>query len=80
MTVNDFRSASVAAQVKFWDGEHWCIGIMVGSQIVCACCGGVFDVDEVLNDGREIGIEDPIVIYDTWVDISDEIRDEEEDM
>ena len=80
MTINDFRSASVAVQVKFWDGEHWCTGIMVGSRIVCACCGGIFDVDEVLNDGREIGIEDPIVVYDTWVDISDEIRGDEEDM
>ena len=30
-------------------------------------------MDEVLSDGREEGIENPIVVLDTWVDVSDEI-------
>ena len=46
---------------------------MVGRRLVCGCCGGVFDVDEVLSDGREEGVENPIVVLDTWVDVSDEI-------
>ena len=78
MTIESIKNSSVAAQVKFWDGENWCAGIMVGQHIVCGCCGGIFDVDEVLQDGREEGIENPIEIFETWVDLSDEIRDNEE--
>lgn len=78
MTIESIKNSSVAAQVKFWDGENWCMGIMVGQHIVYGCCGGIFDVDEVLQDGREEGIEDPIEIFETWVDLSDEIRDNEE--
>ena len=78
MTIENIKNSSVAAQVKFWDGENWCTGIMVGRRLVCGYCGGIFDVDEVLQDGREEGIENPIEIFDTWVDLSDEIRGDEE--
>ena len=76
MNINDLNNSSVAVQVKFWDGENWCTGILVGRRIVCACCGGIFNVGEVLRDGREEGIENPIVVYDTWIDFSDEIRED----
>ena len=54
---------------------------MVGRRLVCGCCGGIFDVDEILQEGREEGIENPIVIFHTWVDVSDEIwGDDKEDV
>jgi hypothetical protein len=80
MNINSYKSHSTAQQVKFWDGEGWCAGILIGRRIICACCGGIFDVDEILENAREDGIENPIVPFNTWVDISDEIwGDEEED-
>ena len=76
----NIKNSGVAVQVKFWDGENWCAGFMVDRRLVCGSCGGIFDVDEVLRDGREEGIENPISVLDTWVDVSDEIWgvDEEE--
>ena len=54
---------------------------MVGRRLVCGCCGGIFDVDEILENGRSEGVENPIAILSTWVDVSDEIwGDDEEDM
>lgn len=81
MNIENIKNSSVAVQVKFWDEENWCAGFMVGRRLVCGCCGGIFDVDEVLENGREEGVENPIVIFHTWVDVSDEIwgDDEEEE-
>ena len=79
MTIENYKNSGVAVQVKFWDGENWCAGFMIGRRLVCGCCGGIFDVDEVLQEGREEGIENPIVIYNIWVDVSDEICGEDEE-
>ena len=73
MTIENIKNSGVAVQVKFWDGENWCAGFMVGRRLVCGCCGGIFDVDEILSEGREEGLENPIVVLDTWVDVSNEI-------
>lgn len=79
MVIENIKNSGVAVQVKFWDGENWCAGFMVGRRLVCGCCGGIFDVDEVLRDGREEGIENPIHAFQTWVDVSDEIWGEDEE-
>ena len=73
MDIEIIKNSSVAVQVKFWDGENWCAGFMVGRRLVCGCCGGIFDVDEILENGREEGCENPIHVFKTWVDVSDEI-------
>ena len=73
MNVEALKNCNVAVQAKFWDGENWCAGFMVGRRLVCGCCGGIFDVDEILRNGHEKGIENPISVFDTWVDVSDEI-------
>lgn len=80
LNLNEIVKSSIAIQVKFLDGETWCAGILVGRHIICACCGGIFDVDEILENAREDGIENPIEPFNTWVDISEEIwGDDEED-
>lgn len=64
-------------QVKFWDinGNHYIGGIAFCGEIICGCCGGVFDLDEFYEDfdttEHPEGIE-PIIPMD-WVDISTEI-------
>ena len=43
--------------VKFEDpdGENeWLYGIAYGTVIICACCGGTFDIAELNEDGLEI--------------------------
>ena len=63
-------------QVVFADpgncGE-WLVGIAYRDEIICACCGGVFDIEDVLDMTGEFGIVNPIYPYGTWVNITDEI-------
>lgn len=78
MTINEVVNSTSAHQVMFYDGEGMCAGIMFGDKIFCGCCGSVFEVDAVITmarDARELG-EDVVAIrmFDTWVDVSDEIK------
>ena len=52
-------------QVKFTDGGEAVYGgiKMDDGRVICACCGGVFEPEEVVI------VEE----YDTWVDFTDAI-------
>lgn len=65
----------VPTQVKFWDvgGDHYIGGIAYRNEIICGCCGGIFDISEIYEFAPTDLKEDPIVVYD-WVDISSKIR------
>ena len=65
----------VPTQVKFWDyfDEHYLGGIAFRDEVICGCCGGIFDISEIYEFAPDTLEEDPIVVYD-WVDISSEIR------
>lgn len=78
MTVKEVVESARPVQVMFYDGEGMCSGIMRGDQIVCACCGTTFWVDEVVEDAKADGV-DAIKMFKTWVDISDEIKGSETD-
>lgn len=80
MIVKELMECNIPHQVMFWDGENYCAGIMIGNLLVCGCCGGTFNLDEVIEMAQEDG-QVPVRVFDTWVDISDEImRDETEAM
>lgn len=68
-----YRKFDEPTQVAFWDsdGSHWCGGIAYGTEIICGCCGGLMDLDEIYEFAPE-GI-DPIKVYEDWVDINAEI-------
>ena len=74
-------------QVKFLnmdapDEVNWIGGIAFGADIICGCCGGIFEIAELYSDWDDFGkqnavykgIESPIVVYDDWMDINAEIR------
>ena len=63
----------VPTQVKFWDvdGDHYIGGIAYRNDVICGCCGGIFDISEIYESAPDT-LEDPIVVYD-WVNISSEI-------
>lgn len=62
-------------QVKFWGygSKRYYGGIAFRDEIICGCCGGVVDINEVYEFAPDTLEEDPIVIYDNWVDINHEI-------
>jgi hypothetical protein len=62
-------------QVKFLyaDYHHYVGGIAYGSEIICGCCGSIFDIDELLEDADPTDPR-PVIIPLEWVDISNEIK------
>lgn len=63
-----------AVQVMFYDGGEMHSGIMFGDKIICACCGGIFEVEDVYKNAQVDGIEAAIRVFTSWVDLSDEIK------
>ncbi len=63
-------------QVIFADPDNpgeWLCGIAYRDEIICACCGGVFNIDDVIEMAREDGVNCAIHEYHEWNDIADEI-------
>lgn len=51
------------------DPDGWDYGIAYQGYFICGCCGGVFELDELAEDGLEI-VDLP------WVSLHDEIKGE----
>ena len=68
-----YRKFDEPTQVAFWDydGGHWTGGIAYGTEIICGCCGGVMDIDEIYEFAPSN--VDPIQVFGDWVDINAEI-------
>ena len=69
-----YRKFDEPTQIAFWDydGGHWDGGIAYGTEIICGCCGGVLDIDEIYEFAPE-DIDEPIHVFDAWVSVSEEI-------
>lgn len=67
-------------QVVFADPDNpgeWLAGIAYKDVIICGCCGGVFEIADVVDCAREDGINWAIHEYHEWIDITDEIVGDE---
>lgn len=51
------------------DSDGWDYGIAYQGYFICGCCGEVFELDELAEDGLEI-VDLP------WVSLHDEIKGE----
>ena len=63
-------------QVVFADPDNpgdWLVGIAYRDEIICGCCGGVFNIDDVIEMATEDGVHCAIYEYPEWNDIADEI-------
>ena len=63
-------------QVVFTDPDNygeWLVGIAYKDEVICACCGGIFNIECVVAAAEAEGIVNPIYSYDNWVDLTDEI-------
>ena len=67
----------VPTQVIFYDGcddsPIFCAGIAYKDEIICACCGGVMKISEVIADAKEDGIKTAIYDYVDWYDVREAI-------
>ena len=63
-------------QVVFADPENpgdWLAGIAFHGCIICSCCGGVFEIEDVVKQAKEDGVVNPIYEYEDWNDITDDV-------
>ena len=63
-------------QVIFADPENpgdWLAGIVFHDCIICSCCGGVFEIEDVVKQAKEDGVVNPIYEYEDWSDLTDDI-------
>ena len=63
-------------QVIFADLENpgdWLAGIAFHDCIICSCCGGVFEIEDVVKQAKEDGVVNPIYEYEDWSDLTDDI-------
>ena len=67
----------VPTQVAYFDEDHYEAGIAYQDEVICACCGGVTSIEEIIEFAPS-GVT-PIVAYKKWVSFRDEIIGENED-
>ena len=63
-------------QVRFFDSDNpgaWSTGIAYQDKIICCCCGGIFEIEEVIELAREAGVVNAIYSYCDWVNIVDAV-------
>ena len=63
-------------QVVFADPENpgdWLCGIAYRDEVICSCCGGVFEIDEVVKMAAEDGVINPFYSYEDWSDLTDDL-------
>ena len=62
---------------------YWIGGIAFHDKIICGCCGGAIDIQDYYDDwesfakeefGKFLETDEPIVVYDDWVDINEAIK------
>ena len=63
----------VPTQVMFWDitMDHYTYGIAYKNEIICGCCGGVFEIAEIVEH-TPIELQS-IYPYENWADLTEEI-------
>ena len=73
INVRNLVNDRIPCQVRFWDGENYCTGIMVGKLLICGCCDGTFDLDEVIEMAKA---DDKVAVsvFEYWIDIDDAIN------
>lgn len=68
----------IPTKVKFWNyiNGRYHGGIAYRNEIICGCCGDIFNISEVYKLAPDTLIEDPIIAYNDWIGISSAISEE----
>lgn len=62
----------IPTQVLFHDVYGWNAGIAFEDKVICACCGSIFTIDDLLEYLSE-GVTNPIYEYKTWISVTNDI-------
>ena len=56
-----------------FDELNWLCGIAYKDVIICSCCGGVFEIADVMDCAKECGFKQAIYPFGSWVNLYEEI-------
>lgn len=73
--MNTIKWFEIPTQVAFYDidaGKFYG-GIAYQNKIICGCCGGVLDIEELYDYAEECEYEGPFIMELNWEDISEAI-------
>ena len=65
---------NIPTQVMFFEGDEYVAGIAYKDEIICGCCGGIFEIAEIVALAEEEAQQTPIYEFEGWVDITNEIQ------
>ena len=65
-------------QVMFADPDRdfkgdWCAGIAYQDEVICLCCGGIFNIEDIYENTTA---ETPIYPYKNWVNLAYDLSEE----
>ena len=66
-------------QVRFYDVYDgiWRGGLAYQDKILCGCCGGILNIQDIIDDAKKAAIHfDNVIVELEWIDISDAILGE----
>ena len=75
LPVGFFAENGIPKQVMFWDGEGMCSGILYKDVVICACCGDIYDVKDILENTPKEQVA--LCLFRNWVDFSEEIGEDD---
>lgn len=55
------------------NGPAWYAGIAYRDEVICACCGGAFAIEDVIASAEEYGLAHGIYHYGEWMDLTNSI-------
>ena len=59
------------------DGNlEWYAGIAYKDEVICSCCGSVFEIKELVENAEAFGLKEAIYPYEDWISFADAITDD----
>ena len=68
MIIKTYYHTPTQVKVEDPDGEGYITGIAYQDFIICGCCGGIFELADLNEDGLEI------IDFEEWVNLNETIQ------
>ena len=61
-------------QVRWYDGDsgEYAVGIAIGENVICSCCGGLTSLAEIYEVADEDNVQG-IFVYTDWANLTESI-------
>ena len=71
------KACEYPRQIRWTDFDsetgHVIYGVQLGDKVICACCGGIFPIDELNELAREFLCTNWVEVSGDWISFADEM-------